>query len=145
MSKLFEIYKKLKQNDNETLYLFKSGIFYIFLDNDAKIINKAFGLKLTNLNDKTVKCGFPSNSLQKYIRLLSSANYKIKIIDNSTNTSFKLKDFIISADNLELLKTISNVNEDNLSIKDAFEFISNIKNNAIKILKGVNENEYKNE
>ncbi len=141
MSKLFEIYKKLKQNDNETLYLFKSGIFYIFLDNDAKIINKAFGLKLTNLNDKTVKCGFPSNSLQKYIRLLSSANYKIKIIDNSTNTSFKLKDFIISADNLELLKTISNVNEDNLSIKDAFEFISNIKNNAIKILKGVNENE----
>ena len=141
MSKLFEIYKKLKQNDNETLYLFKSGIFYIFLYNDAKIINKAFGLKLTNLNDKTVKCGFPSNSLQKYIRLLSSANYKIKIIDNSTNTSFKLKDFIISADNLELLKTISNVNEDNLSIKDAFEFISNIKNNAIKILKGVNENE----
>lgn len=141
MSKLFEIYKNLKQNDNETLYLFKSGIFYIFLDNDAKIINKAFGLKLTNLNDKTVKCGFPSNSLQKYIRLLSSANYKIKIIDNSTNTSFKLKDFIISADNLELLKTISNVNEDNLSIKDAFEFISNIKNNAIKILKGVNENE----
>lgn len=141
MSKLFEIYKKLKQNDNETLYLFKSGIFYIFLDNDAKIINKILGLKLTNLNDKTVKCGFPSNSLQKYIRLLSSANYKIKIIDNSTNTSFKLKDFIISADNLELLKTISNVNEDNLSIKDAFEFISNIKNNAIKILKGVNENE----
>ena len=141
MSKLFEIYKKLKQNDNETLYLFKSGIFYIFLDNDAKIISKAFGLKLTNLNDKTVKCGFPSNSLQKYIRLLSSANYKIKIIDNSTNTSFKLKDFIISADNLELLKTISNVNEDNLSIKDAFEFISNIKNNAIKILKGVNVDE----
>ena len=141
MSILFEIYKKLKQNDNETLYLFKSGIFYIFLDNDAKIINKAFGLKLTNLNDKTVKCGFPSNSLQKYIRLLSSANYKIKIIDNSTNTSFKLKDFIISADNLELLKTISNVNEDNLSIKDAFEFISNIKNNAIKILKGVNVDE----
>ena len=141
MSKLFEIYKKLKQNDNETLYLFKSGIFYIFLDNDAKIINKAFGLKLTNLNDKTVKCGFPSNSLQKYIRLLSSANYKIKIIDNSTNISFKLKDFVISNDIFELLKTISNVNEDNLSIKDAFEFISNIKNNAIKILKGVNENE----
>lgn len=141
MSKLFEIYKNLKQNDNETLYLFKSGIFYIFLDNDAKIINKTFGLKLTNLNDKIVKCGFPSNSLQKYIGLLSSTNYKIKIIDNSTNTSFKLKDFIISADNLELLKTISNVNEDNLSIKDAFEFISNIKNNAIKILKGVNVDE----
>ncbi len=141
MSKLFEIYKNLKQNDSETLYLFKSGIFYIFLDNDAKIINKILGLKLTNLNDKIVKCGFPSNSLQKYIRLLGSTNYEIKIIDNSTNTSFKLKDFIISADNLELLKTISNVNEDNLSIKDAFEFISHIKINATKILKGVNVDE----
>lgn len=141
MSKLFEIYKNLKQNDSETLYLFKSGIFYIFLDNDAKIINRILGLKLTNLNDKIVKCGFPSNSLQKYIGLLGSTNYEIKIIDNSTNTSFKLKDFIISTDNLELLKTISNVNEYNLSIKDAFEFISNIKNNAIKILKGVNVDE----
>lgn len=141
MSKLFEIYKKLKQNDNETLYLFKSGIFYIFLDNDAKIINKTFGLKLTNLNDKIVKCGFPSNSLQKYIGLLGSTNYKIKIIDNSSNTSFKVKDFTMNNNNIDLLKTISNVNEENLSVKDAYEFITNIKHSAIEVLKGVNENE----
>lgn len=141
MSKLFEIYKNLKQNDNETLYLFKSGIFYIFLDNDAKIINKTFGLKLTNLNDKIVKCGFPSNSLQKYIGLLGSTNYKIKIIDNSSNTSFKLKDFTMNNNNIDLLKTISNVNEENLSVKDAYEFITNIKHSAIEVLKGVNENE----
>ena len=141
MSKLFEIYKNLKQNDNETLNLFKSGIFYIFLDNDAKIINKTFGLKLTNLNDKIVKCGFPSNSLQKYIGLLGSTNYKIKIIDNSSNTSFKLKDFTMNNNNIDLLKTISNVNEENLSVKDAYEFITNIKHSAIEVLKGVNENE----
>ena len=141
MSKLFEIYKNLKQNDNETLYLFKSGIFYIFLDNDAKIINKTFGLKLTNLNDKIVKCGFPSNSLQKYIGLLGSTNYKIKIIDNSSNTSFKVKDFTMNNNNIDLLKTISNVNEENLSVKDAYEFITNIKHSAIEVLKGVNENE----
>lgn len=141
MSKLFEIYKNLKQNDNETLYLFKSGIFYIFLDNDAKIINKTFGLKLTNLNDKIVKCGFPSNSLQKYIGLLSSTNYKIKIIDNSSNTSFKVKDFTMNNNNIDLLKTISNVNEENLSVKNAYEFITNIKHSAIEVLKGVNENE----
>lgn len=141
MSKLFEIYKNLKQNDNETLYLFKSGIFYIFLDNDAKIINKTFGLKLTNLNDKIVKCGFPSNSLQKYIGLLGSTNYKIKIIDNSSNTSFKVKYFTMNNNNIDLLKTISNVNEENLSVKDAYEFITNIKHSAIEVLKGVNENE----
>ena len=32
MSKLVNLYQTLKEKDSETLYLFKSGIFYIFLD-----------------------------------------------------------------------------------------------------------------
>lgn len=134
MSKLFEIYKKLKQNDNETLYLFKSGIFYIFLDNDAKIINKAFGLKLTNLNDKTVKCGFPSNSLQKYIRLLSSANYKIKIIDNSNTISYTISDYHLNTEIQMLLKTISNIDTETLSIPEAYSLLNDFKDTAQKII-----------
>ena len=31
MSKLFLIYKKLKETNKDTIYLFKSGIFYIAL------------------------------------------------------------------------------------------------------------------
>ena len=46
MSKLFDIYKNLKQEDSKTLFLFKSGIFYIFLDEDAKIINNLLDLNL---------------------------------------------------------------------------------------------------
>ncbi len=141
MSKLFDIYKNLKQEDSKTLFLFKSGIFYIFLDEDAKIINNLLDLKLTNLNTQIVKCGFPANSLQKYLKLLSFTDYNIKIIDNSSNTSFKVKDFTMNNDNIDLLKTISNVNEENLSVKDAYDFITNIKHNAIKILKGAEENE----
>ena len=141
MSKLFDIYKNLKQEDSKTLFLFKSGIFYIFLDQDAKIINNLLDLKLTNLNTQIVKCGFPANSLQKYLKLLSFTDYNIKIIDNSSNTSFKVKDFTMNNDNIDLLKTISNVNEENLSVKDAYDFITNIKHNAIKILKGAEENE----
>ena len=141
MSKLFDIYKNLKQEDSKNLFLFKSGIFYIFLDEDAKIINNLLDLKLTNLNTQIVKCGFPANSLQKYLKLLSFTDYNIKIIDNSSNTSFKVKDFTMNNDNIDLLKTISNVNEENLSVKDAYDFITNIKHNAIKILKGAEENE----
>ena len=141
MSKLFDIYKNLKQEDSKTLFLFKSGIFYIFLDEDAKIINNLLDLKLTNLNTQIVKCGFPANSLQKYLKLLSFTDYNIKIIYNSSNTSFKVKDFTMNNDNIDLLKTISNVNEENLSVKDAYDFITNIKHNAIKILKGAEENE----
>lgn len=141
MSKLFDIYKSLKQEDSKTLFLFKSGIFYIFLDEDAKIINNLLDLKLTNLNTQIVKCGFPANSLQKYLKLLSFTDYNIKIIDNSSNTSFKVKDFTMNNNNIDLLKTISNVNEENLSVKDAYDFITNIKHKAIEILKGAEENE----
>ena len=38
MSKLINVYEKLKQENKDTLYLFKSGIFYIFIGNDAKIV-----------------------------------------------------------------------------------------------------------
>ena len=134
MSKLFEIYKNLKQNDNETLYLFKSGIFYIFLDNDAKIINKAFGLKLTNLNDKIVKCGFPSNSLQKYIGILSSTNYKIKIIDNSNTISYTVSDYNLNTEIKKLLQTISNIDIETLSIPEAYSLLNDFKDTAQKII-----------
>ena len=134
MSKLFEIYKKLKQNDNETLYLFKSGIFYIFLDNDAKIINKAFGLKLTNLNDKTVKCGFPSNSLKKYLKLLSMTKYKIKIIDTTNTTSYTISDYDLNNGIKELLLKISNINTENISISEAYSLLNSFKDDALKII-----------
>lgn len=134
MSKLFEIYKNLKQNDNETLYLFKSGIFYIFLDNDAKIINKTFGLKLTNLNDKIVKCGFPSNSLQKYIGLLSSTNYKIKIVDNSNTIAYTVSDYNLNTEIKKLLQTISNIDTETLSIPEAYSLLNDFKDIAQKII-----------
>ena len=141
MSKLFNIYRNLKQEDSETLYLFKSGIFYIFIDNDAKIVHDLLDLKLTNLNTEIVKCGFPENSLQKYLKLLGLTKYNVKIIDNTSNTSFKVKDFTMNTSNIDLLKTLSSVNENNLSVKDAYEFITNVKSDAIKILKGESTNE----
>ena len=134
MSKLFEIYKNLKQNDNESLYLFKSGIFYIFLDNDAKIINKAFGLKLTNLNDKTVKCGFPSNSLKKYLKLLSMTKYKINIIDTTNTTSYTISDYDLNNGIKELLLKISNINTENISISEAYSLLNSFKDDALKII-----------
>ena len=39
MSKLFTMYQNLKSENSSDLYLFKSGMFYIFLDDDARKIN----------------------------------------------------------------------------------------------------------
>ena len=68
MSKLYLEYLKRKKENNDKYYLFKSGLFYIFIDEDAKNINKITPLNITNLNNDIVKCGFPSNSLKKIFK-----------------------------------------------------------------------------
>jgi DNA mismatch repair ATPase MutS len=59
MSKLYSYYLKLKEKESDVLYLFKSGIFYIFLDNDALLVNEKIGLRLSNLNQNVLKLVFP--------------------------------------------------------------------------------------
>ena len=54
MSKLYNKYLELKSKDDTYLYLFKSGMFYIFLDEDAKIVSEKLNLKLTNFNDSVL-------------------------------------------------------------------------------------------
>ena len=139
MSKLINTYKQLKENDSETFYLFKSGIFYIFLDEDAKKMNSILNLKLTNLNNDIVKCGFPTNSISKYINLLISNNIKFKIIDLVQNTMFDLHSFTLNNELLDLLNLIANVDENSLSVKESYDFIEKIKFNATNILNKNNQ------
>ena len=139
MSKLINTYKQLKENDSETFYLFKSGIFYIFLDEDAKKMNSILNLKLTNLNNDIVKCGFPTNSISKYINLLISNNIKFKIIDLAQNIMFDLHSFTLNNELLDLLNLIANVDENSLSVKESYDFIEKIKFNATNILNKNNQ------
>ena len=67
MSKLYNQYINLKANNPEKYFLFKNGLFFIFLDDDAKLMSQLLNLKLSPLNANIVKCGFPENSLEKYI------------------------------------------------------------------------------
>ena len=134
MSKLLNNYVKLKSKNPNKLYLFKSGIFYIFIDEDAKIISSNFGLKLTNLNNDIVKCGFPTSSLEKYLNLFKNFSYDIEIIDlqkletptsNNLFHSNIIKNFIIN---------ISNINSEELSIKEAYSTIDNIVNQCKELI-----------
>ena len=70
MSKLYKNYILLKLQNSEKFYLFKCGLFYIFIDSDAEIMSKVLKLKLTNLNSLIKKCGFPVNSCNKYFNIL---------------------------------------------------------------------------
>ena len=89
MSKLFNNYISLKSQDSNKFYLFKSGIFYIFLDDDARAMSQQFGFKLSNLNNSVVKCGFPTNSLDKYIEKFKVAGYSVHIVcDDNISKQF---------------------------------------------------------
>ena len=84
MSKLYDKYLLLKKQNPSVLYLFKSGIFYIFLENDAKKMSLLLNLKLNNLNENVLKCGFPVNNLSKYASLIEKAGYELLIVVSSS-------------------------------------------------------------
>ena len=133
MSKLYEKYLSLKKEDNSTYYLFKSGIFYIFLDNDAKKMSNILNLKLGNLNENVVKCGFPINSLNKYMNLIKSENCNVKIIENSIpKTNLNLMNS--NKEFLDFLNRIASINPDNLSIKEVYLFLDNISKQAKSLI-----------
>lgn len=132
MGKLYDIYLNEKKKDLSKIILLKSGIFYLALDKDATFLSNAFGFKLTNLNNKIKKCGFPCSSLDKYLKLFNAYNLSVSIIDTKENTSYTLKDFEINRNIQNILKSIKNVNIDTLSILEAYSFIEYLQEEVNK-------------
>ena len=125
MSKLCDIYNKLKKSNKQTIYLFKSGIFYIALNDDAKFLSNKYNFKLTNLNSDTVKCGFPCASFDKYYLMFTNDNIKFKIIEE--NAIFSGSDYLNNSKITNLVSKINAVNINNLSVSEAYAFIEDIK------------------
>lgn len=145
MSKLFDNYLNLKATEkdaNNTLYIFKSGIFFIFLDNDAKIASRLLNLKITYLTEDVIKCGFPINSLEKYTNILNKTSYKIKIIDTAKNYIYTFDDYKLDKKIEELLSVINSVDINSLSVKEAYDFIDFLKEYTQNIFGKENNNAY---
>ena len=106
MSKLYSIYKNLKESNKDTVYLFKSGIFYIAISDDANLLSYKFNFKLTNLNNFILKCGFPISSIDKYIKLFRLNNIKIEIVNLEENTIYQPQEFILNKKIENLINSI---------------------------------------
>lgn len=146
MSKLYKKFLELKDSDNDSLYIFKSGMFYTFLDSDAKFISSKLNLKLTNLNSYVLKCGFPINSINKYSSILDKKNIKYKIIDN--NTLIESKKQYIEYQNIQFqLDNIKKLDINKITPIRAFELISNLHSSLRRIkmkrIGNLYENTYK--
>ena len=125
MSKLVETYSKLKEDNPNTILLFKQGIFFIALADDAQKLSNSFGFKLTYLNSETLKCGFPCSNIDKYLNKFNNMNLEIRIIDS--NTLYRPNEYSIN-------NNIKKINVDTLSISERYEFIEELQKEVNKII-----------
>ena len=136
MSKLANLYKILKNKDSSTLYLLKSGIFYIALDEDALTLSDLFNFKLTDLNKNIIKCGFPASRISYYSNLLSLKNVKFQIIESIDENKFCYHQPINNSNqsdnsslkNSPIIQEVLNINFDEISFKDAFFILQKLQN-----------------
>lgn len=120
MSKLYLEYLKRKREDNSKYYLFKSGLFYIFLDEDAKNISKITPLNITNLNNDIVKCGFPINSLEKYLDVFNNLDINVEVIE-------EIKEKDTEEINKKIINKIRNLKIDTLTPLRALNILNELK------------------
>lgn len=134
MSKLYDKYVKLKKDTPEKLYLFKSGIFYISLDEDAQKLSEIFSFKITNLNENIVKCGFPQSRLSYYVEQLNQRNISFDVIDSTYPQIENYNDYLNNS-NLKILVTnVIKLNLDEISYKQAYEILENFQKELKEII-----------
>lgn len=120
MSKLYDKYEILKNNNASMIYLFECGNFYIALDSDAIVMNEMFNLKLTKFSNVCDKCGFPKNALEKYKEQLNQRDIDYKVIEQIN----------ISPENMlnSLRRLMGEYEFDEMDREDLLGVISQIKN-----------------
>ena len=120
MSKLLKQYNDLKAKDKEKIYLFRVGIFYNILNEDARLVSKEIGLKLTDLSPEIIKCGFPVAKLEKYTNILKAHKINYEVVSNPTpsnqNSSYD-----------KIIKKILDIDLNNTTFKEAFDLLYNIQ------------------
>ncbi len=134
MSKLLKQYNELKKQNSELIYIFRVGIFYNIFNEDAKILNEKFGLKLTSLSSEIIKCGFPISSLEKYTKKFNDLGLNYNIIDNLPQNT-NIVDYSNNMKLNQLLKNISEIDMNNTTFQQSFNILLNIQENLKNIYK----------
>lgn len=134
MSKLYDQYIKLKNQKPKQLFLFKSGIFYIALDEDAKRLSEIFSFKITNLNENIIKCGFPKNRLEHYIHQLELLNISFEVIDSEYAKIENYDDYLNNSSLKSITKDILKLDLNEISYKQAYEILEHLQEDLKKII-----------
>lgn len=133
MSKLQKSYINLKSKDADKIYLFKSGMFYLALADDCEKLSSVFGFKKTKLNEEIEKCGFPISRLGFYVGQLEKRKIPFQIIDDDYSKIENYSDYMNNSKLKKIISEIKDLDLDNITFKQAYEFLENAKMEIGKI------------
>ena len=119
-SSIYEKYLELKKENSDNLYLFKIGLFYDFLDEDAISVSKVTTLKLINHSKDILKCGFPENSLDKYMDIFNNIGINVVLVEDN---NFEKDNVILE----RYLNKIKNININDITPIDCMKILSELK------------------
>ena len=115
MSKLYTKYTKLKEKNPDTVYLFKAGIFYLALGEDAIRLSVSLKLNLGKLNEEIEKVGFPVS--------LEALQIPFQFVDDTYGVIENYSDYSNNEKLKSMISKILSLDFDNLTFKEAFEFL----------------------
>lgn len=134
MSKLYKKYILSKINNSNKIYLFECGIFYVFIDEDARVMANTLNLKLTPLNSVIMKCGFPIKSADKYLNILKNLNYEIEIVPSDEHCSpTTVHSYIMTQNLYRIIHDFLDIHINDLSIAQAFDLLNDLQNKLKQI------------
>lgn len=84
-SEKIEEIKNKKENKGK-IVLVRCGIFFIATGNDAILLNKLYGLKVTCFKENVCKVGVPVSFVFKYLDLIERDGYSYILYDYEKNT-----------------------------------------------------------
>lgn len=111
MSKIYNEYVRLKSINKDKLYLFKNGKFYIFIADDADFINEYVVLKKVKFTNDVLKCGFPKESLDDYLRIFKNHNLDVELIDKYSENTIEEIIKKIDIDNITPFEALRKIKE----------------------------------
>ena len=76
----FEEIKNQEENKGK-IVLVRCGVFFIAIGNDAVLLNKLYGLKVTCFKENVCKIGIPVSFILKYLDVLEEDGYSYILYD----------------------------------------------------------------
>jgi DNA mismatch repair protein MutS len=124
LTPLMRQYNGIKEQNPDTILLYRMGDFYEMFNEDAKIASKILGITLTSRNHGSAEdvplAGFPYHALDRYANRLVKAGHKIAICEQTEDP--KNAKGLVKRDIVEII-TAGTATEDNFIEEKSNNFI----------------------